>query len=327
MKALAVGVIALLIGMLPFAVFLMLSHPNPNYAPPPRTETFKPWWWEPINVSEHYKEISPREYVITKPLTWHEATLAVWEGKGSFEYAFAAYEPSKQLLFDYVYKAGGSCQRLRKIYSSYLNMPYPTKYTAYLRNNCSFLKLVYFSSTPSWYASLNLIGYFKKLYFKQVHPKQYWLFILVFNASDGMHVKIYNVVNKEDLNELVNDIKLLKATHPTLLIKVFGGKFSWYGRYLQIIESKTPFLLMYDDDYNTFNSSLTETNNVFSKIFGGIDPRLSDPEIGQQIIIDDGEILLKNGKATAFYGVSCRFLKENLNITCLPWNAPIPKQP
>jgi len=246
---------------------------------------------------DYFVRVSEREFVVTKPLSWAEHTFLTWNGYGDFKFTFPAYEPSESVFMTYL-QYGFNCSAVREFYKRWLTDLYYEFYDFLLEDDCYRLRKFTFDlESRSWYASLTLLGYFKRLYMEKLR-EPYYVWILVRFDPDAMRVKIYNAVNQEELDELRSDVKKAVREHPRVAVAIITHYPIWYGFFEEARRNGTYIVALYARDAKDVDWSVCQ--RIMSEIFSAIHGKLKDIQFFYAVWV-----LLDRGRIVAVYSDSC----------------------
>jgi len=257
----------------------------------------------PLNPEQFYIKHSYNEYEIVKPLSWSQAYSLAAHGEADYRYIayFTASDLKEAWLTIFYYKTyypdRNPCEML------YEEGLFIEKDLA--ENNCELLRKLTLSNQTTWYASYALIGYFKKLYLKEAKPETYMLYVLTIRNPWSITVKIYNVLNskeleqlRKDLQELVRNKKLLVILHNRAV------KTIWMKEFETLEENKIPYVLLIPigEDKLPEDMDYSDTMELERKLYSAIDERLRNAVTQHISPYNADGFIIENGKLTIAFG-------------------------
>ena len=259
---------------------------------------------------EYFARLSPREFAVLKPLSWSEHTFLTWNGYGDFKFTFPGYDPEIQVFHLYIYFVM-NCTKVREFYDSYRRRVYGEisdlvydRYRFLLEDNCyRFMKFLYDREGRSWYASLTMVGYFRRLYMEGVKPP-YYVWALVRFDQDAMRVKFYNVANDAELFELMRDLTDITepGRYPKVLVAVIQIYPVWYRLFEEALRNGTYVVALYAIEHRDVDYYVQR--NLERAVLSAVHEFLAGP------LPYNMWVLLEGGELAGIYSDECGFLLD-----------------
>ncbi|MEM4827902.1 MAG: hypothetical protein QXK07_07685 [Desulfurococcaceae archaeon] len=323
-KKVLVAVVALatvILSLVPLAVLYIAS--RFRYQPPlnPLEEQMK------VSAQSKVIMISPRDFVITRPLTWAESMIGMARDSpyyiiGELTIYVDTLLYNSFIIYAYelisVYRIR-NCTMIKHLLNPYmfayldLNDPFDRHlHNLLLKNDCEVLYRL-FSDEESWYASIGAIGYASAKYLEinnvtskeQVEGRLFML-IHVEVGSEGegvkrIRVKFYNVSREWEEEEMLRDARALLASHRKVVFMYSIPTQYWYDLFNEIVGSEAQLIIIdgiapYNFDY------LRKIKSYFLEIAIPVVGEDQAPEVEKILNSFWGAVYLADGRIVKLYG-------------------------